>query len=58
MPIFRRFFLPFLHNFATRDLQGHFRTVAILAQGKPSGYSTTLAVLLNRFMGLGMSLRR
>ena len=35
-----------------------FITVAILAQGKPSGYSTTLAVLLNRFMGLGMSLRR
>ena len=28
-------------------------TVAILAQGKPSGYSTTLAVLLNRFMDLG-----
>ena len=36
----------------------YFITVAILAQGKPSGYSTTLAVLLNRFMGLGMSLRR
>ena len=33
-------------------------SVAILAQGKPSGYSTTLAVLVTRSMVLGTRLWR
>ena len=51
----RFFFLNYVFRWPTLSSCGILITVAILAQGKPSGYSTTLALFLNRFMGLGMS---